>query len=304
MITRFKPELRSRATMPASAELPGARKTIPPRVLGLSVAALAVATWGAFSSPDILAGYDALSWLLLLIPVFLFAYYRAWQGAIRVLAGGSLLLIVLETAAAFIFGIQVQWYFLLLVAVVLLAVGVGLGIVSELLERERLQALAFAYSDPVTKLPNRRLLDFVLDKTFAATRRGHPFSIVLFDVDGLKTYNRTYGSAAGDEALQVIAAHLRATTRSMNTSGRYSGNRFLSVLLDETAEGAWKFAEQAREALSDLELLTGEKLSLSAGIATSEPSMQSPAEQVNAAEQALYRAKALGGNCVVCEGQF
>ncbi len=289
--------------MPASAELPGARKTIPLRVLGLSVAALAVATWGAFSSPDILAGYDALSWLLLLIPVFLFAYYRAWQGAIRVLAGGSLLLIVLETAAAFIFGIQVQWYFLLLVALVLLAVGVGLGIVSELLERERLQALAFAYSDPVTGLPNRRLLDFVLDKAFAAAQRGHPFYIVLFDVDGLRTYNRAHGSAAGDEALRLIAAHLRAATRRMNTSGRYSGNRFLSVLLEETREGAWKFAEQAREAISDLAHPSGDKLTVSAGIATGKPSMQSPAEQVEAAEQPLHRAKALGGNCVVCEGQ-
>ena len=261
---------QSRSTLPGKTELPGAVKTIPPRALGLSVAALAAAMWGAFSSPDILAGYDAVSWLLLLVPVFLFAYYRGWQGATRALAVGSLMIIVSETGALFVLGIEVEWFFLLLVAAVLVAVGIGLGILSELLERERLQALSLAYADPVTGLPNRRLLDFMLDKASAGVQWGHPFSIVLFDVDRLDTYNRRHSYAAGDDALRLIAACLKKTMRPMHTTGRYGGSRFLSLLSGENMEGASAYAEKAREAIADLALPTGEKLSVRAGIAAGE----------------------------------
>ena len=305
MITQSMPVLQSRSTLPGKTELPGAVKTIPPRALGLSVAALAAAMWGAFSSPDILAGYDAVSWLLLLVPVFLFAYYRGWRGATRALAVGSLMIIVSETVAVFVLGIEVEWFFLLLVAAVLVAVSIGLGILSELLERERLQALALAYGDPVTGLPNRRLLDFMLDKEFAAGQRGErPHAVVLFDVDGLKAYNARYGQAAGDKALQLIATRLNGNTRRMNTTGRYYADKFVSVLSGETRDDAWAFAELAREAISGVSLPTREKLTVSIGIALGNPSARDPEEGLKAAAKAVSHAKALGGNCAVCAGEY
>lgn len=286
----------------ANEELPGASKKIPTRALWFSLAAFATATLGAFSSPEVLAGYDALSWLLLLVPVFLFAYYRGWRGSMRALAGGSVFVLTLELSARFVLGVEVEWVFLILVAIVLLAVGIGLGVLSELLRRERLQALALAYGDPLTGLPNRYLLAFVLEKAFAAAKRGYPLSVVMVDVDGLGEYNARYGHEAGDEALKLIAADIDKTTRKMNTSGRYEAGSFLSVLSGVPRDGAWVFAERLRESIEQLELPTDARLTVSCGVASSNGLIGSPEDRVAAAERALGRAKALGGNCSVCEG--
>jgi diguanylate cyclase (GGDEF)-like protein len=286
----------------ASEELPGASKKIPIRALGFSLAAFATAALGAFSSPELLAGYDALSWLLLLVPVFLFAYYRGWRGSMRALAGGSLFVLTLEGAAGLLLGVKVEWVFLVLVALVLLAVGIGLGVLSELLRRERLQALALAYGDPLTGLPNRYLLSFVLEKAFAAARRGYPLSVVMLDVDGLGEYNSRYGYEAGDEALKLIAASVDKATRKMNTSGRYEGGTFLSILSGVPRDGAWVFTERLREAIEQVELPTDARLTVSCGVASSNGLIGGPEDRVAAAEMALARAKALGGNCSVCEG--
>lgn len=285
-------------------ELPGARKVIPLQAFWVSLLALGVATVGAFTSPEILAGYDALSWLLLLAPVFLFAYYRGWRGSIRVLAGGSLFILTIELAAALIFGATVEWLFLFLVALVLLAVGIGLGVLSELLHRERLLALAHAYSDPLTQLPNRRLLDYMLDKAFAAGQRGHPYGLVIFGVDKLKDYNARFGRTGGDEALQLMAETVNRYTRRMDASGRYYGDKFLSVLFGADRDGTWVFAEKVREAIAALTLPSGAALTVSVGIAVANPAGRDVDERVRAAEKAMSRAKSIGGNCSICAGEY
>jgi diguanylate cyclase (GGDEF)-like protein len=285
-------------------DLPGARKDIPVRAFTVSLLALGVATVGAFTSPEILGGYDALSWLLLLIPVFLFSYYRGWQGSVRVLVGGAVFILTIELVAAFVFRAPVGWVFLFVVALVLLAVGIGSGVLSELLHRERLIALAYAYSDPLTGLPNRRLLDFMLDKVFAAGQRGHDYAVVLFGVDRLKDYNSEFGRGAGDEALQLIAEVLNEHTRRMNTSGRYYADKFLAVLLGADRDGAWVFAERVRETIAELTLPSGAALTVSAGIALANPSGRHWDERVEAAENAIGRAKNLGGDCCICAGEY
>ena len=285
-------------------DLPGARKEIPVRAFAVSLLALVVATVGAFTSPEVLGTYDALSWLLLLVPVFLFSYYRGWQGSVRVLAGGVLFVLTVELVSALVFGAPVGWLFLFLVTLVLLAVGVGSGVLSELLHRERLLALAYAYSDPLTGLPNRRLLDFMLDKVFSAGQRGHHCAVVLFGVDGLKDYNERFGRAAGDEALQLMAEVLNEHTRRMNTSGRYYADKFLSVLLAADRDGAWAFAERVRETIANLTLPSGATLTVSAGIALENPSGPHWDERIEAAENAIGRAKNLGGDCCVCAGEY
>lgn len=279
--------------------LPGAEKSVPFRVLGLSLAALGVAVVGAFTSPDLLSGYDALSWLLLLVPAFLLAYYRGWRGTVRVLAGGSLLLLALELAAARLFGVSVEWNLLLLVALGLLAIGLGLGVLSELLHRERVEALALAYNDPLTGLPNRKLLEFQLDKEFATALQGHPFSLVLFDLDDFHEYNRRFGYAAGDEALRRVGASLNSTTRQTNMCGRYGGDEFLAILSGETLEGASIYAERERAAIAEIQLASGSTVTASIGVAAFDEATRSPAQLLELAAGALERAREAGGNrCV------
>jgi diguanylate cyclase (GGDEF)-like protein len=274
------------------------------RAFTISLLALGVATLGAFSSPEVLGGYDALSWLLLLVPVFLFSYYRGWRGSVRVLGGGVVFVLTIELAAALVFWATVGWLFLFLVALVLLAVGIGSGVLSELLHRERLIALAYAYSDPLTGLPNRRLLDFMLDKVFAAGQRGYSYVVVLFGVDRLKDYNSRFGHAAGDEALQLIAEVLNEHTRRMNTSGRYYGDKFLSILLGADRDGAWTHAERVRETIAELTLPSEATLTVSAGIALANPSGRHWDERIEVAEDAIGRAKNLGGDCCICAGEY
>ena len=282
-------------------ELPGARKRIPTRALLLSIAALAVAVWGAFSSPEILDGYDALSWLLILIPAFLIAYYRGWRATTRALAVGTVAVLGLELIAEHVFGAQVNWVFLFWVAVTFVAIGLGLAVLSELLQRERRDALVMAYSDALTGLPNRRLLDFMLEKEFAAAQRGRPLSVVLFEIDKLAEYNADYGDPAGDEALRQIGATLDHHMRLMNIGGRYVGASFLAILSGEKVDGAWVFAERTREGVAKLELPTGASPSVSVGVASYEVWMRGSEELIEAAGRALSRANGQGGNRVVCE---
>jgi diguanylate cyclase (GGDEF)-like protein len=280
----------------ALSELPGAVKRVPPRALAVSAAALVLAAWGALSGPDVLAGYDALSWLLALVPAFLLAYYRGWRGATFALAVGMAFLTVVAVVAEPVLGVTVEWPFLFLVTVVFVAVGLGVGALSELLQRERRAALVLAYSDPLTGLPNRRLLDVTLRREFAAARRGRPLSVVLFDVDGFRAYNEAYGHREGDRALQEVAALLDRHTRRMNLSGRYGGDEFLCVLSGERPPGATIFAERIRAGAAALALPTDVHLTVSAGLASYDPSMLEPGDLVDAADRALARAKATGGN--------
>ena len=282
-------------------ELPGAWKQIPSRALLLSIAALVVAVWGAFSSPGILDGYDALSWLLILIPAFLMAYYRGWRATTRALGIGTIAILGLELGAEHLFGADVNWSFLFWVAVVLVVVGLGNAFLSELLQRERRDALVLAYSDAQTGLPNRRLLEFMLEKEFAAAQRGRPLSVVLFEVDKFADYNEKHGDVAGDEALKMIGATLDHHMRLMNIGGRYVGASFLAILSGEKVDGAWVFAERTREGIANLELPTGATPSVSVGVASYELWMRKSHELIEAAGRALGRANGQGGNCVVCE---
>ena len=292
-------EQRERSRQLMVIELPGSQKPVPMRALLLGVAALITAVLGAFSSPHVLAGYDALSWLLILIPAFLLAYYRGWQGATRALAGGALLILVAELFAERVLALQVEWVFLFLVALILLSVGLGLGVLSELLRRERETALVMAYSDPLTGLPNRRLLEFTLSKEFAAAQRGRDLTVVMFDIDRFKSYNDQRGHTAGDVALKRVAAVLDRNTRYMNMTGRYGGEEFLAILSGERVEGAMVFTERAREAVASTLLPEGTTVTVSCGIAAYRPWMGRPDDLVDAADQALRRAKESGGNCTL-----
>ncbi len=282
-------------------ELPGARRRIPVRVLPLSIVALAVAGWTALTRPELLAGYDALTGLLVLIPAFMLAYYRGWRATAAVLVAGTMLLFGIELIAELVLDVAVNWQLLAGVVVVAVAVGAGLAAVTELLQRERREALLMAYSDPLTGLPNWRLLDFMLNKEFAAAQRGRPLSVVLFDVDGLADYNERHGQPQGDQALRSIAERLDRQMRMMNIGGRFEGDSFLAILSGEKVDGAWVFAERTRASIADLAADTGTYLTVSVGVAPYELWMRNTNDLLGAAARAIKKARRRGGDCVVCE---
>ncbi len=105
-------------------------------------------------------------------------------------------------------------------------------------EAERLASL-----DCLTGLQNRRRMDAVLEQRVA---RRTPFSVLIFDLNGFKQVNDTYGHAAGDDVLVQFAKELRAAFRAMDDVGRWGGDEFI-VVLDCGMEEARRQLERVRK---------------------------------------------------------
>src|SRR5262249_51742942 len=108
-----------------------------------------------------------------------------------------------------------------------------------------------AHFDTVTGLPNRALLADRLGQEATRSRRnGRPVAVVLFDLDGFKSVNDTWGHAAGDRVLAIVAERAKQCVRSSDTVGRLGGDEFLAILPETTLDGALGVADKLREALS------------------------------------------------------
>ena len=271
-------------------------RTVPPRALVLSTAALAVPVLGALQFPEQLGEHGALLWLTALLPAFILAYYRAWRGIATALALGVATLSVTQAVALFM-GRTVP-DMLLGVVVAYVAIALGIGWLADNFQQDRAEAEDMAFTDILTHLPNRRHARLFLGNEFAAAERGRQLSLVLLDLDDFKEYNDTYGHPTGDSALTAFGEILEALTRRMDLSARFGGEEFVSVLTSTDTEGALIFADRIRAVLAKKKMDGGGRLTVSAGVATYHPSMRSSDELLAAADHALYQAKHDGRNCV------
>lgn len=157
--------------------------------------------------------------------------------------------------------------------------------------------------DELTQLGNRRAFEARLADALQHCRReGHPLSLILCDVDHFKRYNDHYGHLEGDRCLQFVAHVLRSVCqRPLDVATRYGGEEFALILPNTPKSGAMIFAkglhklirEQSRPHVqSPLSIVT-----LSSGITTVVPDEGTDAQHlVLRADEALYRAKAMGRN--------
>jgi diguanylate cyclase (GGDEF)-like protein len=123
-----------------------------------------------------------------------------------------------------------------------------------------------AVSDPLTGLANyRRFLDVLESETERTNRNGRPFAVLLFDLDGLKKINDTYGHVVGSHALNRLAHILRIHCRAIDTAARYGGDEFALVLPETQREEAERVANRIRAVLAS----DSERPSLSASIGIS-----------------------------------
>ena len=163
--------------------------------------------------------------------------------------------------------------------------------VRERLERERQALRNVALSDPLTGVPNRRLLLSRVEYEIARHRRArHSFALVMLDLDGFKLLNDRFGHAAGDELLCDVAAALTQTMRAQDTVARLGGDEFC-VLAPET-DGprtlplAQRIAETVAEATAGIETL-----SASVGVAVFPQDGTSASALLSAADARLLAAK-------------
>lgn len=275
----------------------------PPRVLVIGLLCLTVAGAAGVAWPESAELYSGFVWLLPLLPLFLLSYHRGWKGAAVTLAATMVVLTGTEVGVEAALGRTLDWELYGAVSSLTLVVGLGVGWLSERLHRRRLEAYRMAYEDSLTGLPSRRALEFYLEKQFAEAERGHPFGVVLFDLDQFKEYNDRYGHGAGDVLLRRVADVLRASSREMNVVGRYGGEEFLAVLPGEPEDGALVFAERIVEAIGRLEPGDGEGCTISAGVASYGPEVENERALLERADRALYRAKERGGDQACVHGR-
>jgi diguanylate cyclase (GGDEF)-like protein/PAS domain S-box-containing protein len=164
-----------------------------------------------------------------------------------------------------------------------------------------------ARMDSLTQLPNRRSFDETIGQEWRRlAREEQELSLVLCDIDCFKQYNDTYGHQAGDECLRQVAKALGdCVKRGGDLACRYGGEEFIFLLPNTPLEGATKFADRVRQAIEALALPHGTSraasvVTLSLGVAAQIPCSDSlPDILLKSADDALYRAKESGRNCVV-----
>ncbi len=161
-----------------------------------------------------------------------------------------------------------------------------------------------ALRDPLTGVFNRRALDEPLMRELkAGLRYGAPSCLMILDLDYFKTVNDCLGHTAGDLVLRELASLMTDTVRDVDTVGRYGGEEFAIILPHTSIEQAQPLAERLRNLIEthafDVEDGTV-RLTASIGIAeVCNPAIASVEDWVNAADTALYDAKAQGRNRVV-----
>ncbi|MFT5442028.1 MAG: two-component system cell cycle response regulator [Myxococcota bacterium] len=158
-------------------------------------------------------------------------------------------------------------------------------------------------SDPVTGLRTRRYVSEVLSIEFLRARRyDSPLSIIMGDLDYFKKVNDNFGHLAGDAVLHGVSELLINELRATDVGGRYGGEEILAVLHRCDLQGALVLGERWRGSIEngDFESPDGRKIpvTISLGVAEFHPDMTTADELVEAADQALYRAKDAGRNRV------
>lgn len=173
----------------------------------------------------------------------------------------------------------------------------------ERLERANEELALLASTDPLTHLASRRhFLERLKEELRLAQRRGEPLSLLLFDLDGFKSINDTFGHPAGDVLLAAVGAVLAEVRRAGDLAGRLGGEEFAILLPSTDAAGALLVAEKLRAEIADLVVPDDEgremRITMSGGVVTAPPGKLTSQEILHYVDQALYTAKRLGKNRV------
>ncbi|MCS6992598.1 MAG: sensor domain-containing diguanylate cyclase [Anaerolineales bacterium] len=153
-----------------------------------------------------------------------------------------------------------------------------------------------AMSDMLTGLPNRRALDARLENEVQrAARYGHPFAVLMMDLDGFKAINDTYGHDVGDRVLRDFARFLVESKRSSDFLARYGGDEMTMLLPETDGNSALQLAESITKRMAQFQPLlpdgTQARLGISGGIAIYPNHAHTASDLLRAADEALYRAK-------------
>jgi diguanylate cyclase (GGDEF)-like protein/PAS domain S-box-containing protein len=166
------------------------------------------------------------------------------------------------------------------------------------LERSNARLHELATTDGLTGIKNHRAFHERLAEEFERSKRYQTsLAILLFDVDHFKPFNDTFGHPAGDQVLKSIAEIVRCTSRVTDLVARYGGEEFVVVLPETDHKGALVFAERLRQTIM-AHAWEQRPITVSIGGAVILDTTETPSQLIDQADQALYRAKTQGRNCI------
>jgi diguanylate cyclase (GGDEF)-like protein len=157
--------------------------------------------------------------------------------------------------------------------------------------------------DVLTRIWNRRAIMEIAESERRKAKATTTISALLIDIDRFKNINDTKGHPAGDEVLRVVGQRLRAAIRTEDSVGRYGGEEFLVLMTDVELDEVLRMAERIRTNLASAPVEFEQhaiELTCSVGVAIGGIGEQIDS-LISRADQALYRAKAKGRNCVEFE---
>ncbi|WP_333609622.1 putative bifunctional diguanylate cyclase/phosphodiesterase, partial [Arsukibacterium sp.] len=174
-------------------------------------------------------------------------------------------------------------------------------------QRAEQQAENLAFYDPVTALPNRRLILDRLQQALANSKRQQNYAAVLFiDLDHFKHFNDSYGHEQGDLLLRQVGQALQQTVRDGDTVGRFGADEFVLIIEQlsadstEAMQAVKRVAQKVMQAV--LQPYQWQHIryhnSVSIGVSLFNDQQHSADMLITQADMAMYQAKAAGRNCL------
>ena len=170
------------------------------------------------------------------------------------------------------------------------------------LEKAKRELYYLSRTDPLTKLPNRReILEKIQYEIYRFERSKEPFVLIIGDIDDFKKINDTYGHNAGDYILEKISDVMQKSLRKQDVLSRWGGEEFLFMLPGTNIPGGKKVAENVLKKINDFNFMfegTTIEVTMTLGVSIFDKIM-SIDECIKQADDALYKGKKSGKNCVV-----
>jgi diguanylate cyclase (GGDEF)-like protein/PAS domain S-box-containing protein len=171
----------------------------------------------------------------------------------------------------------------------------------KIVELEKLSLL-----DPLTGVGNRRFAEITLASRLAESQRNvWQFGVLFIDIDKFKSINDRFGHHVGDQVLKMVSKTLVNTVRSYDSVTRWGGEEFVVMVINVNAEKLPRVAEKLRRFVEKSSLTVGDQklgVTVSVGAALARPD-DTQESLVKRADQAMYRCKQAGGNCVRIENR-
>jgi diguanylate cyclase (GGDEF)-like protein/PAS domain S-box-containing protein len=160
-----------------------------------------------------------------------------------------------------------------------------------------------AHTDSLTGLANRgRFMELAELEMARSTRYGHPYAVLLLDIDHFKAINDMHGHKSGDAVLQALADVMRETLRGVDIIGRIGGEEFAVLLPETDISSASEVAERLRKAIAEAEIPAANQMPLHITVSIGVAPPLNQARQIDhvlrQADNALYQAKNSGRNRV------